>query len=434
MNYIRQTYREMREQPLASWLSVAGTTLSIFLLMTVFTVNNIRNSRVAPETRQDMILVGEGIHLTDTVGYESSSSCLSKEWTEKLYGGLEGVERISYSSSYPSDIDICIPGKPAEEYAMRETDHEYWNIFDFKFLEGKPFSKAESDAEVNIAILTEKTARDIFGKADVTGSEILLGHVPYRVTGVVATGSPLLTMSYADVYVPIKNGPELQDSWMSEYMGNCNAFILKKPGVSDDEIKRQVEKRYSMVQGSLRKEGRDMVYHGSPYNADEMAVPHGSNTSPDTSSNRRTRLTIYAILILLPAINLSGMTNSRLRRRVSEIGVRRAFGATRAGIIGQLLTENMIVTILGGLAGLFLSFIFLYFFSSLFVDMSANMLMTESVATANPTFGMMFTWSGFWTALLFCLILNLASAGIPVWKASGTDPAEAISGNENGNR
>ena len=51
---------------------------------------------------------------------------------------------------------------------------------------------------------------------------------------------------------------------------------------------------------------------------------------------RRERVIIFIILLLVPAINLSSMTQSRLRQRVAEIGVRRAFGSTRIEMVGRL--------------------------------------------------------------------------------------------------
>ena len=49
---------------------------------------------------------------------------------------------------------------------------------------------------------------------------------------------------------------------------------------------------------------------------------------------------VIAILLLVPAVNLSGMTLSRMRRRMAEIGVRKAFGATGGELMRQVFFEN----------------------------------------------------------------------------------------------
>lgn len=62
---------------------------------------------------------------------------------------------------------------------------------------------------------------------------------------------------------------------------------------------------------------------------------------------------IVLVLLLIPAINMSGITQSQMRKRMAEIGVRKAFGATRSELLTQVLYENLLQTLLGGVLGLF---------------------------------------------------------------------------------
>lgn len=435
MNLLKQTFSEMREQPLACWLSIVGTAISLFLVMTVFTIDNIKTVAVSPESNRDRLLVGEGIEIGDQEGNSSSASCFAKKFGERIYTNLKGIEEYSFFSGSPETVNANEAGKLSEEYSLIGADHNYWKIFDFEFIEGKPYTKAESDAAINVAVLTEKAARNIFGKTNVTGREFLIKGQPYRVSGVVREGNPLMTLTYSDIFTPIKEveGRGMED-WMTDYFGNFNVILLKKEGVTDESVKKQVLKRYERINPTLKKTGWTVNYKNTPYNMEEQSTPHGSNTIPEPEPERRQRYIMYAILLLLPAINLSGMTNSRLRRRVSEIGVRRAFGASRTKIISQMLTENFILTLIGGIIGLLLSVLFMYFLSALFINMTGLWITNEVQTSATPSFSMIFTWKGFGFSLLFCLILNIASAGIPVWKATAINPAEAISGNETENR
>lgn len=135
---------------------------------------------------------------------------------------------------------------------------------------------------------------------------------------------------------------------------------------------------------------------------------------------------IYAVLLLLPAMNISSMTRSRLRRRVSEIGVRRALGATRRDIIAQFLTENLVMTVAGTLIGVVLSLIFCKFYITAFFPMENAG--TWELIEGGPSFSLIFNWGTVGIAVLFCLILNILSTIVPAWKASRENPAEAISG------
>ena len=118
---------------------------------------------------------------------------------------------------------------------------------------------------------------------------------------------------------------------------------------------------------------------------------------------------IVLVLLLIPAINMSGITQSRMRKRMAEIGVRKAFGATRSELLTQVLYENLLQTLLGGVLGLFFSY------ASVLLDTgTASMGIGRTFVNAE----MMFNPLIFLYAFLACLALNLLSAGIPAWRAS----------------
>ena len=146
----------------------------------------------------------------------------------------------------------------------------------------------------------------------------------------------------------------------------------------------------------------------------------GSNTTPDPEPARRIRLTIYVILLLVPAINLSSMLHSRMRRRVNEIGVRRAFGCTRSRIMVDIISENFIVTLAGGIVGVTLGIIFAATYSGLY-ETENNIGGGET-----PAFSALLNWETIVIALIICFILNILSASVPAWQASRMNPVEAL--------
>lgn len=188
-----------------------------------------------------------------------------------------------------------------------------------------------------------------------------------------------------------------------------------------------MKSRYATLNSILKKEGSKAVYHLAPYNAESVASDFGSNTDPDTETPRKLRYATYFILLLLPAINLSSMTRSRLRCRVAEIGVRRAYGATKFGILNRFLGENLVLTLVGGTIGLILCVIFVAFFSNIFISYGGPFA-SGDILKANPTFSMMLNIKTFGIALILCLVLNFLSTGLPAFRAARINPAEAISG------
>lgn len=130
------------------------------------------------------------------------------------------------------------------------------------------------------------------------------------------------------------------------------------------------------------------------------------------------------VLLIVPAVNLSGLTLSRMRKRISEIGVRKAFGAPRRELMMQVLSENMLYSLFGGILGLVLSYVAAFLlggmlFSVDFVSNGVEDLRTMCV-------DLLFDPTVFLLAFLACFLLNLLSAVIPAWRVTRTNIVDAI--------
>lgn len=415
---LRQVYYEMRHQKMMTWVSICGTALSIFLIMALYMTDSIKTVEIAPENNRNRILFGRGMHYRDE-NREISTSLLSMNIIDKIYGNLDGIEKTSYISSDRTSR-INAPGEEPVTVEEQRVDDEYWKIYNFNFIDGKPFDKAEVKDGVKKIILSRSTARQLFGEDNVVGRDVEVDWIRFTVCGVVDDVNPLLETTYGDIYVPYTPPVDNDD-----FMGSTQLILLMKEGVSSEYIKNQVENRYKAVNADIAASGKEIIYHLQPYNSEE-GQHLWSNTSPDTEKHKRMMWLYYTVLLLLPAINLSSMTRSRLRHRVTEIGVRRAFGAKRTSIIWNLFVENLIITIIGGTIGLVLSVTFVSLASHLVFSTSVLSANPFNVVNATPSLGMLLRWQNFAAAILFCLILNILSATLPAWRASRIEPAEAI--------
>ena len=97
--------------------------------------------------------------------------------------------------------------------------------------------------------------------------------------------------------------------------------------ISRLSVRRQLRRKYN---DSLRDS--EVFYRGQPDEQFANLYRKWSET-PDTKAIILRYMLVIAILLLVPAINLSSMTLSRMRRRMAEIGVRKAFGATGGELI-----------------------------------------------------------------------------------------------------
>ena len=244
----------------------------------------------------------------------------------------------------------------------------------------------------------------------------------FQVCGVVADVSMLATDAYAQVWIPYTAGNAEANSWGYNLMGPMRAVILARSRADFPAIREECERlrqKYNDAQ-----EGVEVFYRGQP----DTQFTHLYRTwsqEPDVQGVVLRYVVVMLILLIVPAINVSSMTLSRMRRRMAEIGVRKAFGATANELMRQVFLENLLLTCLAGLLGLALSYAATFVLNGFLFGNSTNAYFAgETSLTAGA---LLSPWI-FLAAFLFCLLMNLLSAGIPAWCASRMNIVEAING------
>lgn len=424
---MKQIIYEIKSQPLIAAVTVIGTALAIFLMMVVVMLQQVKVIPIAPESDRDRMLYVSGVSFSygpdDNPYYSSGNSKMASPIAQEFGEDLPGAEGTTVSQGSHESVLIAVAGQPSFETDMRQTDEKFFTVYSFRFLAGKSFDEADVKSHLPKAVISESVTRDTYGNADdAVGKELLIDEVPHTVTGVVADVSPVADHAYAQVWVPIEE-TDPTDFWGQIGLG---PYILAIKAESPDKFKEigdEINRRVEIVK-SRYSDKENFVYdiQGAPYTQADETLHYGGS-KPNPSAERRQRLIIYSILLLIPAINLSSMTRSRLRRRTSEIGVRRAFGCTRLRVITDILTENFVITLAGSLIGLFACLIF---GSLLFDAVFTGGWFTTYAVKATVSFSSLLNWGMFAYAILFCFILNLLSTGIPAWRASRINPVEAI--------
>ena len=422
-NKILQILYDLRHQPVISGVTLIGTALTIFLIMIVVMIQQIPVLPFAPESNRQRLLLGCNMHLESLNDNGVRCAGLSFNAEKKLYENLKGVECISYFQQYAQKEDVKGPTAKLFMANGRKADADFFKIFDHTLLKGRFYTSEEADAMENVAVVAETTAYKLFGDIDPIGQTFQYGFKPYRVVGVIKDNSPLATLGSGDVFIPTSQNDG--DMSFEEYRGNTSVALLAEPGVDFGSIRNQVKARYAALSTELEESGWKAIYHESPYDIETVSFALGGvNTTPDMQSVRKSRFLIFMLLLLVPAINLSSMLHSRMRRRISEIGVRRAFGCTRSRIILDIISENFLITLAGGILGLFLGIIVGINYSALY-DTGRNI-----GEGGTPALSMMFNWTILLTALAVCFVLNIISAAVPAWQASRVNVVDAINANK----
>lgn len=421
---MKQIIYELKSQPLIAAVTIIGTALAIFLVMVVVMMRQVKLIPIAPESDRDRMLYVSGASFSK--GQSSGNSALSIAMAKELSEDLPGAESTAIMDSYINSSVITAVGHPAFEANVRQTDAGFFNTYNFRFIAGHPYNEADVDSHLRKAVISESTAHEIADSPEAAvGKNITLDDVTHTIVAVVGDVSPVTEKVFAQIWIPLAE-EDPTDFWTSLGLGEKQLAIKARSTDDFQKIHDEVNRRVDIIASRHpEEENFTLNIQGAPY-AQEAETLHTGGQRPDLAHARRQQLIIYFILLLIPAINLSSMTRSRLRRRMSEIGVRRAFGCTRAKVMLGILIENFFITLIGSLIGLIACIIF---GSTLFDAIyTGGYFMVFSNVNAVATVGLssLLNWSMFAYAVFFCFILNLLSTGIPAWRASRVNPVEAI--------
>ena len=407
----------MRRQPLVSTVTFIATVMTIFLFMVVVITTRVRTIPFSPESCRDRLLIGQYIHIKPIDGNGDSSGGMSIGTARRLYGGLDGIENISYFE----ELGVTTAGGTFEkdfDAYTRNVDAGFFKVFDHPLVSGRYFTPEEAASNIPMAVISERTARRAFGTTECAGQAININHKNYTVTGVVKDHSFLATNACGDIF----KAKGYDDNITSDnYFGGTMVAMTVKDGVSFDYIRDQVKARYAAADAELAPNNQKTVYHEGPFDQATIAggIP-GSNNTPDNSQDEFLQYLLYAVLLIVPAINLSSLLHSRMRKRISEIGVRRAFGCTRLRVVTDIIWENFMITLAGGIAGVGLGIVFAMNYSSLYENMETY------GSGVTPALGSVINWGTIAIAVVVCFILNIISASVPAWQASRLNPVAAI--------
>lgn len=418
-NYLRQALTMMRQNPLFSTIYIVGTGLSIAFAMTLFIIFYIKLGPVCPEYNRNRTIFLDNIYCVVRNGdsYSAHHSDASKFLLEK-FAAIEGVEAVS---AYVGKANYSFTVNDLDECIGRFVNNGYWRLYEYDFLSGQPFG--EADANSQVVIISDDFARALFATTDVIGKEININNTRNRIVGVIKNVSGITPESYSQLWLPIAH-PLCDEKDENQIAGSYKTQIL----CSSADDKPKVIAQMKSIIYRLAQEGPENELYAPTINEHwaqaldmnkkiNVLVSEADVADEVTFFDAISKyLYVLIALLFIPALNLSGMIASRMTGRMDEIGVRKAFGATNGNVILQVLCENLLLTALGALLGLLLS----YLLTSGAGDWIVT-LFDKRVNTSAPnkvvTFEMLFNPTIIAVTMLLTLLLNLMAAIIPTFSA-----------------
>jgi predicted permease len=206
----------------------------------------------------------------------------------------------------------------------------------------------DASAEISYAFWERK-----FGRSpDVLGSQILLNGSPFRIAGVAARGFRGTAVNEAyDVWAPLTSQPKLLSRLSPGILQDRAAGWIQVFG----RLKRGVDIR--QAQAEMTALSAQLTQRHSE--SKPVALAGNFGMYPDDRAEVSGLLALLssavALLLLIACANVAGLFLVHASGRTREIAVRLAIGASRARIFRQLLTEGLLLALIGGALGLLLS-------------------------------------------------------------------------------
>ncbi len=265
------------------------------------------------------------------------------------------------------------------------------------------------------AVLSYGAWRSRFG-ADpaIVGKTIRLNRLPYRVMGVAPPDFHGTELFYwPEVWVPMMMQPRIEsNSWLDDrntrntwVVGRLKANVSPPQAEADlnaaaAEMARQYPDVNDGLHFKLAKPGLIGNMIGGPAKAFAFGV-----------------LMLAALVLLVACTNLASMFTARAADRQREVAVRLAIGAGRGRLVRQVLTETLVLSLLGGTVGYLLA----SFLSQALSRWRAPMDFPVQFSV-NPD------WRVFLFALAGAILAGILFGSAPAWRASRTDPNAALRG------
>lgn len=412
-NYLLIALRSFKKNRAYTFLNIFGLTIGIScaLIIFLFVYDELTYDHNHQKI-ESLYRLNSGYHLPNDGGFEeyAAGGPVIAEMLVKDYPEIKQAVRL-----IPLRNKIIqLPGTNERAYeTVIAADSNIFKVFSFPLLEGN----AETALlEPQTLVLTKSMAKKYFNRTNVVGETLYFPEdtLTFKITGVMAD-YPKNTHLKFDLIISMETLKTLHFNMESWWNYSYYTYLEMNPGVDVNALSEKIKfisRKYIADQEDYS--GYKQQYSLIPFADIHLHSNLRSEIEPNSRASYVYIFSIIGIFILLIAcINFMNLSTARSAMRAKEIGLRKVAGAYRAQLIGQFLSESVLMTFFATIISLGLVILLLPEIND-FTGKNLSLL-------ANPVAG--------FVVIILAIVVGLLAGSYPSLFLSAFRPIETLKGN-----
>jgi putative ABC transport system permease protein len=396
---------ELRNNKLRTFLSLLGVTIGIFSIIAVLAAVDSLDKKIKSDLsgldKNTIYLIRFSFGPTEIPQWKREQfPDVSYDEFEFLKRNVNGIDKIAFNVFTRSE-NIKSETKTVSSVSVTPTTEDFQGIEAIKISEGRFFNESESNAGTSVIVLGNNVATGLFDEAyQAIGKKVRLYGQRFTVIGVTEKqGMSTFGDSKDDsVFFPVNFIRKLYGD--NSDMLTPAILIRPEKGIDVEELKGELKQKLRNYRG-LKTTEIDNFF---------LNVLSGFTDMVDSLVGQLNIVgwIIAGFSLLVGGFGIANIMFVSVKERTSLIGIQKSLGAKNRFILLQFLFEAIMLSVIGGLIGLFLVW-------------SIAMIMSKVIDFEFVlSFGNMFLGAG------LAAFIGLVSGIVPAYSASKLDPVEAI--------
>jgi putative ABC transport system permease protein len=352
-NYFKIAFRNLKRNKIFSLINITGLALGIAGGIIIFQLVKYHLSTDSYHKKvKNIYRVVMDLHLEDgSIEHEKGSPFILHNTLKKDFAY---VENVTYVGKEEVIVSVGKPNGVVDKYLEKEsvtfTNSEYFDLFDYQFLEGK-------SAFLNVpnsVILTEKFAKKYFRNSNPIDKMLKINNLQdVKVVGLLKN-YPSNTDLKADVFISLSTIKTIipdygYDDWYW-FSKTRETFISLQENTTKEDFEKQLpafSKKY------FGQDAKVFQFHLQALSDIHFNLDYGGKIKKSTIILLSL---IGLLLILIACINFINLSTAQSFKRVKEIGVRKVLGSSQRQLFWQFITEIAVITVIAISLALFFGY------------------------------------------------------------------------------